>query len=766
MTVLDHITQALRAAANYNSSDQAPPRVVLWPDADGLWAKVMPALQEAMPELLVLHPAEVTATAGPSTYLRYRITKAGDPVSIVYLPGVARQSFRSAAGFPAMARHLYALQFQGQFWAQANGKDWTPLAFLTNTVDGLGLDVARDAATQEALAGQLPHLLSTSVEQLQGQRITAELLHGLVADDPVRMVLQWLASDGRVQEAWSRTSQWQGFTGLAKKQFKLDPAKDGVLTAAEQLVKGAKGWDTVWARYRESPHAFPGLRAILDRVQPDGLFGSDNERLPAENQQQEERLRDGLLALADRSAADARKGLGELVKQHAPRAAWVWAALGESPLAVATAHLGNMLLAMEKGLDTTAWEPLAKDYLHHGWQVDAHAREAYAAISKATDPAAASLAISAALRSIYLPWLEDVATRCQLIGDQYPKRTPEHAYRFTPKPGHILLFVDGLRADIGVELAEQLRAQEITVERHIAWSALPTVTATAKPAWAPITEHVHGEAISTGFEPMLNSGGPLRTHEFRAKLQELGWHYLGHAETGDPATSAWTESGAFDRYGHDQGAKLAWRIQEELTTIRQRVLELFNAGWSTVHVLTDHGWLWMPGGLPKVDLPKHLTEAKWGRCALPQSGATHSLPTVGWFWGAEHPIVLAPNVCVFMNGVEYTHGGLSVQEALTPVLELSRGGSAKASLTIDSTKWVGMRLQVVLSGDHQGTTLDIRRKPADAASSILPAPKPADPTGKTSIAIEDDTLEGAAAVLVVLRNGTVLAKKSITIAEN
>jgi hypothetical protein len=123
----------------------------------------MPALQEAMPELLVLHPAEVTATAGPSTYLRYRITKAGDPVPIVYLPGVARQSFRSAAGFPAMARHLYALQFQGQFWAQANGKDWTPLAFLTNTVDGLGLDVARDAATQEALAGQLPHLLSTSV---------------------------------------------------------------------------------------------------------------------------------------------------------------------------------------------------------------------------------------------------------------------------------------------------------------------------------------------------------------------------------------------------------------------------------------------------------------------------------------------------------------------------------------------------------------------------------------------------------------------------
>jgi hypothetical protein len=766
MTVLDHITQALRAAAHYNRSDMSPPRVVLWPDADGLWAKVIPALQQALPELLVLHPAEVTAAGGPSTYLRYLITKAGNPMPIVYLPGVARTSFRSAAGFPGAARHLYALQFQGQFWAQASGKDWTPLAFLTNTADGLGLDVARDAATQEALAGQLPHLLSTSVEQLQGQRITAEFLHGLVADDPVRMVLQWMNSDGRLQETWSRTSQWLAFTGLAKKQFKLDPAKDGVLTAAEHLVKGAKGWDPVWVRYRESPRAFPGLRTILDRVQPDGLFGSENERLPAENQKQEERLREGLLALADRSAAEARKGLGELVKQHAPRADWVWAALNESPLAIATAHLGNMLLAMEKGLDTTSWDLLAEDYLQHGWQVDAHAREAYAAGSKAQDPAATSVAISAALRSIYLPWLEDIATRCQLIGSQYPKRAPEHAYRFTPKPGHILLFVDGLRADIGVELIEQLRNQDISVERHIAWSALPTVTATAKPAWAPITEHVHGEAISTGFEPMLNGGGPLRTHGFRAKLQELGWHYLGEAETGDPATSAWTESGAFDRYGHDQGAKLAWRIQEELTTIRQRVLELFNAGWSTVHVLTDHGWLWMPGGLPKVDLPKHLTEAKWGRCALPQTGATQGLPTTSWFWGPEHSIVLAPHVCVFMNGVEYAHGGLSVQEALTPVLELTRGAGSQAAVTIASTKWVGMRLHVVLSGDPQGTDLDIRRKPADASSSLLPAFKAADSSGHASIVIEDDTLEGEAAFLVLLRNGTVLTKKSITIAEN
>jgi hypothetical protein len=327
--------------------------------------------------------------------------------------------------------------------------------------------------------------------------------------------------------------------------------------------------------------------------------------------------------------------------------------------------------------------------------------------------------------------------------------------------------VDGLRADLSVELATLLADQNITVERHGAWSALPTVTATAKPAWAPMTEHVHGEDIGAGFEPMLNNGKVLRTNEFRAKLEDLGWAYLGGSETGDPATSAWTEAGAFDRYGHDQGAKLAWRIHEELIGIRQRVLELFSAGWSTVHVLTDHGWLWMPGGLPKVDLPKHLTVSKWGRCAVPQGDAKHGLPQVGWFWGAEHSVVLAPNVCVFSNGVEYAHGGLSIQEALTPVLELTRGGAvAAAAVTISAYKWVGMRSQVQLAGELAGLLVDIRVKPADPGSSVLTAPKPPDAQGKVSLAVPDDTLEGSAAVLVVLKDGVVVAKQTVTIGEN
>ena len=55
---------------------------------------------------------------------------------------------------------------------------------------------------------------------------------------------------------------------------------------------------------------------------------------------------------------------------------------------------------------------------------------------------------------------------------------------------------------------------------------------------------------------------------------------------------------------------------------------LLLAGWRKVRVVTDHGWLLMPGGLPKTDLPAFLTESRWTRCATLKSTAATHLPTV------------------------------------------------------------------------------------------------------------------------------------------
>jgi hypothetical protein len=234
--------------------------------------------------------------------------------------------------------------------------------------------------------------------------------------------------------------------------------------------------------------------------------------------------------------------------------------------------------------------------------------------------------------------------------------------------------------------------------------------------------------------------------------------------------TGWTEVGSFDSLGHSQGAKLASHIQAELDGVIERVEALFEAGWKTVRIVTDHGWLWMPGGLPKADLPKHLTVSKWGRCARPDPQASHKLPQVPWFWGNEHPIVLAPGVHVFKEGTEYTHGGLTLQEALTLSLTITppEGGNAEEKVSIKSARWAGLRLHVQLSSAPSEVRLDIRSKAADPSSSLLSESqkgKYAAKDAKITLLVEDDSLAGQAAILVVTRGEAVLAKKNITIGE-
>jgi hypothetical protein len=174
MTVLDNLVESLRNAAAYNRHESASPRVVLWPDGERVWAKAVDVVvRDAVAELLILDPSRSDPSAGPATLVRYWLAKRswGQSTPIVYLPGVSRQAFRGAAGFPADAKHLFALQFQGHFWTQQNGKDWTPFAFLTSEEGGLSLRVSRDRQTVQALGDQLENVLRARVSDLRGHHL-------------------------------------------------------------------------------------------------------------------------------------------------------------------------------------------------------------------------------------------------------------------------------------------------------------------------------------------------------------------------------------------------------------------------------------------------------------------------------------------------------------------------------------------------------------------------------------------------------------------
>jgi hypothetical protein len=389
----------------------------------------------------------------------------------------------------------------------------------------------------------------------------------------------------------------------------------------------------------------------------------------------------------------------------------------------------------------------------------------------ATRSPAATKALTAAIRVAYLPWLDKLSSLTQGLAATYPTCGPATCRSLPVEEGTVYLFADGFRMDIARGLEEKMRDSGSAVEIAfgVDWAALPTVTATAKPAWMPLAEKLGGPLEGTAFQAKeLVTEKALIHARFKQLLADIGIQFLESSECGSASGCAWTECGSVDTYGHDQGAKLAWRVDEELAGLQQRVIELLQSGWAKVRVVTDHGWLMVPGGLPKVDLPKHLTASRWSRCAIPGPGAQPGYPMASWFWDAAEAIVLAPGISCFAAGMEYAHGGLTLQEALIPSLTVSaKHASPGKSVVLKDLKWSGMRLNLILDG-AQGLVVDVRSKVADAKTSFAANPVTGAGDGqKTSILVADDDALGAAAFLVVIDHaGETVFKHPVVIGES
>ena len=769
MTVLASILQSLRNAATYNKHELAAPSVILWPDQERLWIQCIEPLRGTYPALWSLGDYAPERATGPAVWLRYQLeAQGGDDVPVIHLPGIDRSAFRSADQCPNQAKHLFALQFQGQFWTQKNGKNWTPFAFLSSADGGLDLDVAGDRDTKKAIQESLPKLLKIDLEALRGRRLEAADFWGIVTKDLARTLLRWMGDPGKIkQELEQSGSGWTSFRAVCQDTYGFDPEQDGAITAAEKLSSDKPAWALVWERYKEAPQAYPGVRDLLDSKGQMHCFEKRSEYKPRCNRIEEERLEKDLMKLASAAPKEAGETIQALAAEHGERSTWVWATLGESPLALAIGPLRDLVEVVQASGNPSTREALAEYYSSSGWKAD---RGVWRALNAARSTAATK-AVTAAIRAVYLPWLEKFSILTQALAATYPVTGPGTCRTLATEQGTVYLFADGLRMDLARHLEEKLLTSGLSVEIAFSfdWSAIPTVTATAKPAWMPLAEKLGGPLEGTGFQPREPSNGkPLVHARFKQLVTELGISFLESSEYGLPTGCAWTEFSSIDEYGHAQGAKLAWRVEEELSGLQQRIAELLQAGWAKVKVITDHGWLLLPGGLPKAELPKHLTESLWGRCAIPGAGAQHGYPMTSWFWDGAEAIVLAPGVACFVAGMEYAHGGLTLQEALIPSLTVSaRQTGGARSVVLKEMKWAGMRLNVAIEG-AEGLTIDIRRKVADAASSLVARPMIGVAAGrKTSLLVADDEALGAEAFLVgVDQNGQCIFKHPVVIGEN
>jgi hypothetical protein len=770
-TLLEAVRQSLAQAGRYNAGDATAPAAILWTDADGQWEPIVAKLRPVMPELLTLGAYLPEQKTGPAIWLRCVIERVLPKVvlpdgttPVIYMPRVSRQTLRAAEECPDELKPMVELQYRGAVWTQVNGKDWTVEAFLLTEDGGLGLDVARDQKTRQAMLGALPVLAATPVAALREKRLEAEDFDKLMIGDTQRDLLLWLSDPTGTRGEWD-AAKWAAFCSRCRAEYGFDPEGDGEIVGGEKLGMRQDHWSVVWQRFTESPSLYPGIPDLLRRSKPTVLI-FDKEPWPDENAKAEDAVRAELLGLSGKSAAEARVRVVKLESDHALRRDWVWARLGLAPLAEAVQHLAVLAANTEHALGGDTAEHMAELYAKGGFLADDAALKALAAVKSAEDVQA----VTATLRALYLPWLDDSARNFQKVVGVKP--LPDAA-KVRESPTEYLcrqcvVFCDGLRFDLAQRVVARAEERGLRVQWGRRWAALPTVTATAKPAVSPIADGLAGAPGTATFEPIIHGDGAgLTTDRFRHLLADKGYQVLAQTDVGDPRGEdgkAWTEFGEIDRLGHTLQGKLALRLDEHLEMLVDRVVQLLDAGWKSVKLVTDHGWLLLPGGLPDVKLPKYLTESRWSRCAAIKAGARVDVPTARWHWDAGEAFAYPPGVHCFGKGNEYAHGGVSLQECLIPELTLSSDRAANmVAVAVKDIQWMGQRCRVVIEPAAPGLLADLRTKPNDAGASVA-SPKSFDAEGRAGVLVEDDGLAGTVVSLVVLdASGRVIAKQTTTI---
>lgn len=741
-TPLELLASVLRSARAYQQAAEAAPEAVLWCDPQFDFAPIMAAVRARLPQVLSYGDYDPKTRTGPALWLRAAAARQiegttwaeGEP-PIIYLPGLAREVLRGAEDCPSELAPLVWFTISGVFFGQPKqNRDWTLRGFLAAQGSPVGLSIPEDKSTREALARAAACLFTEPVSALVGRQWDAAALDGLLIEDPVVSMLAWM--DGSLAPEVD-PARFEAFSVLATKQFGLDPRRKSRQDAAAKLVRREKAWGKAWSRFEGSGGGYDGVVQLLNLEEPPQADLLDKPiAYPKENIRQEGQLRIALTDLRDTPFEKAREMVRDLDASHGWRRETVWAKRGEARLAQALAHLA--VIAGSPALPAHDSEALAEAYVAEGWKVDSAALAALDLVRNGDD----RKAIVAAMRAIYLPWLDSGASALQSLvtGGKLKLATPVEAP--SPQSNAVMLFVDGLRMDLAHRLAALLQGRGASVSITHSWSGFPTVTATCKPLVSPAA---HLLSSGTGDDMLPTYEGKLASKPVLTKaMKAAGWTCEATLLTEEPS---WQEVGRFDEEGHALGARLAERVQDGLVEVAEFAFKLAQQGRG-VRIITDHGWLLMPEGLPHAPLAAGLAEptGKANRVALLKDGAGTSYARIGWTWNPAVEFVTPPGARAFYNGTEYAHGGISPQECIIPILDVSVAGSI-APVSI-SANWRNLMVKVKVEGGA-GLRVDVRLGPdTSGKSALIKGPKTLDDAGEATLGVDSDH-EGKEVCVVV-----------------
>ncbi|SEM42715.1 hypothetical protein SAMN04487770_13841 [Butyrivibrio sp. ob235] len=769
--IIDILIRKIRQLSDYNDSAEVKPAVILWPDAERRFEYAIKVLQTEMNELFVLGDYNPPEKTGPAIWLRCAMTGTvpieypKDRVPVIYMPGVGREKFRPETSEPLL-KPLIPLQYLGRFFSQRSSKDITPFSFLGNTSEGIGLDIPDGVEVRETLKLALPVILNMRLSELIDQHIDADYLNGIVAGgDTINSLLGYINSG---DDIFQDDVQRLALKKLFKSRYGLDLDKDTQINAAEMLAKHCTlEWKSVWKQYEMAYDTYPKIEEQIRKCYYEpfiipGKYAKSEEGWPQYNDQQETQLLYSLKNLADKSEEEIIAGIELLEKEHSLRIETLWGRHGQAQIARATAYLDKIVKAFEKRIQGSTINELAEYYRKCGYKADQNALLSL----QSTQNDEQMTCIKNLLSGFYKNQIDHVTTAFQKAVEKegYPYTGMDIRY----KKNTCILFVDGLRYDMAKMLEEKLIASsdEYKVSEKEFWCPFPTVTACGKYAVSPIISELEG-TICDDYGPVFKDTGiMINSTSFKKRLENKGWIIITDASVKE-GDYGWCETRSIDKLGHDKQCSMAKQVDMLITEIYNKIVELCNAGWKYIEVVTDHGWLFIPNKMPKCTLPGSMTESNGGRCAKMAEGVPCEYQQVPWSWNSDVEVAAARGIGSFVDGKEYAHGGLSLQECLTLQLEVSRA-SVVETTEIKNVSWKGMACSFDVSGDVDSIIADIRVAPADSSSSLVDKKKQPDSDGHTRLIVTADDIEGKSAYIVLISNldKKIINQKQIQIGDN
>ena len=761
----DKLIDNLLQAAHHNSQIMVQPEVILWPDPERQWEKVMPVLQETLPALLVFGDYKPSGRQGPAIWLKCMVAQTlpeanwtSSTTPIIYLPGISKNDFKNIAKAGASLQPLMEYQYTGTVFTQTNGREWTILALLENQQVGLGLKVAQDHATRETLVKALPVIFQEADLHSPGGVVDSNYLQSLLFPKKITSILQWLCQGDNFTQSLS-SGQAEMFADICRTNYNFEPDVKNVNAIAELLGAQRASWREVWQHYANAPQKYPQIAGLLRMAKPadlnTGMFAYPEESWPQANEDKEAALRTGLEEVAALHSRDGNvlKKLVLLENLHGPRRKWVWGELGQAPLANTLPHLVTMAEICAVAFPSATIPEMQKYYCEEGYKADQAMRKALAVVRTGPDKSV----VTQVIRSVYQTWLETSTEKFQALVARNPAIFTDQT--FAEGPEEFVLFVDALRYELGREFFERLGDAGYKTSISAGWSALPSLTPTAKPAISPLSDAVSLTSTCTEFRPQLQSGKDLLTAAFRSALVDAGWIFVTSAADIQPGRRHWQEIGDIDTKGHSEQAGIVRRIDELFEQVLETITDAFQKGIKKIRIVTDHGWLLLPGGLPKQELNRDLAETRWGRCALIKNGAHTTLLHLPWRWNPAIFIAYAPGISFFKKNEEYAHGGISLQECLVPTLTVESNQVIVHLAKLKEPKWVNLTCKIETVSAPDGYLTDIRTKyDAPATSILLSNPKPLH-QNKVTLMVDDDALGKSATIVLMNEDGVILDKK-------